>query len=121
MSTVAPLEAIRYNTARYPDLSNVLAPPYDVLNEADKAALLARDPNNFVAIDLPHVPPKHAGPQAEYDAAAAKMHGWLERKILITDDQPSTSAYHQRYTYAGRDYVRKMFFARLRLERFGQG
>ena len=45
------------------DLSKLVAPPYDVLDEDDKAALLAKDPSNIVAVDLPHVPPKSAGPR----------------------------------------------------------
>ena len=58
------------------DISSKVAPPYDVLDAADKAALLARDPHNIVAIDLPHVPPKELGPKAAYAAAAETLQAW---------------------------------------------
>lgn len=121
MSTIRPLAAIRYSTEHASDLSNRLSPPYDVLDECDKAALLARDERNFVALDLPHVPPKSAGPPAVYQAARERMQQWLADGTLVRDAQPALYVYHQVYRHAGRDYVRKMFFARLRLEPFGRG
>ncbi len=121
MCTIRPLAAIRYSTDRGSDLSSRLSPPYDVLEERDKAALLTRDEHNFVALDLPWVPAKAAGPPAVYEAAQARMQQWLTDGTLIRDREPALYVYHQAYHYAGRDYLRKMFFARLKLEPFGQG
>ena len=56
MSVIRPFSAIRYNTKPNRDISCYLSPPYDVLNDDDRQELLARDPRNFVKIDLPHVP-----------------------------------------------------------------
>ena len=71
MLDVRPFAAIRYDARRFGgDVSNVIAPPYDVLDESDRAALLAREAHNIVAIDLPHVPPKSAGPPEVYVRSA---------------------------------------------------
>ncbi|MGE0480273.1 MAG: DUF1015 domain-containing protein [Phycisphaerae bacterium] len=121
MSNVRPLRAIRYANAAGRDLGARLAPPYDVLDQRDKDALLARDPRNFVKLDLPHVPPKVAGPPAAYAAAADTLRSWLADKTLVRDDRESIYVYHQTYTHGSETYVRKMFFARLRLEPFGTG
>lgn len=122
MPEIVPFRALRYNTAQFTsDLSAVVAPPYDVLDQAGKSALLARSDRNIVAVDLPHVPPKTAGPDAVYLKAAEVLHGWLADATLVTDKQPAIYAYHQVYTHAGRQYTRKMFFARMRLESFGSG
>lgn len=118
MSEIRPLAAVRYADR---ELSQRLAPPYDVLDEADKRRLLDRDPHNFVKIDLPFVPPKTAGPPQVYEQAAAQMKGWLSDGTLVRDASPALYAYHQRYEHAGRTYIRKKFFARLRLEPFGTG
>ncbi|MFT3786110.1 MAG: DUF1015 family protein [Tepidisphaeraceae bacterium] len=40
MATIKPFRAIRYGASEGRDLSNVLAPPYDVLDQAGKDALL---------------------------------------------------------------------------------
>ncbi len=121
MSILKPFRSIRYRGGEDGDVSNLLAPPYDVLDAADKARLLARDPRNFVGADLPHVPPKAAGPAAAYEAAARQMSQWLADGTMIRDEKPALYVYHQHYSHGGHDYVRKLFFARLKLEPFGSG
>jgi uncharacterized protein (DUF1015 family) len=122
MSTIRPFCAIRYaTTEKNPDVSRRLAPPYDVLDQRGKDALLAGDPKNFVKIDLPFVPPKSAGPAEVYAAANQTLRQWLRDGTMLRDPQPRIYVYHQRYTYGGVSYTRKKFFARLRLEPFGQG
>ncbi len=122
MSIVRPFSAIHYQTpAGRPDISTRIAPPYDVLDQRDKDALLARDPLNFVKIDLPHVPPKAAGPAEAYQNADATLRQWLADGTMVRDDQPMLYVYHQRYQHEGRQFVRQKFFARLRLEPFGSG
>ncbi len=118
MSEIRPFSAIRYAGR---DLETRLAPPYDVLEQADKAALLERDALNFVKIDLPHVPPKHAGPPEAYAAARQSLDDWLQDGTLTRDAQPAIYVYHQAFEYAGRPFTRKMFFARLRIVPFGEG
>lgn len=121
MAHIRPIPAIRYNTDASSDLSNLIAPPYDVLDVADKQALLARDARNFVAVDLPQCPAKTAGPPEVYAAARKTLDRWLETGVMVRDPAPGLYVYHQSYRHAGVDYVRKMFFARLRLEPFGAG
>lgn len=121
MSDIRPFPAIRYNTAAGPDLSARIAPPYDVLSDADKQALLAKDAQNFVKIDLPHTPPKAAGPAEVYTGARAEMDAWLADGTMVNEDAPAIYVYHQQYTYAGQQFTRKMFGARLKLEPFGTG
>jgi uncharacterized protein (DUF1015 family) len=120
MCDVRPFAGLYYNPAQ-PDIGSKLAPPYDVLSEADKQRLLARDPRNFVRIDLPHTPPKHAGPPEAYAAARTTLDEWLSSGVFVRGTAPAIYVYHQTYAHAGRNYVRKMFFARLRLEPFGTG
>jgi uncharacterized protein (DUF1015 family) len=121
MSTIRPFRGIRYATSRTRNVGTRLAPPYDILTEADKRALLARDACNFVKIDLPHTPPKSAGPPHAYEASRDTLRAWLSDGTMLRDPQPAIYVYHQLYRYNRVDYVRKMFFARLRLEPFGTG
>lgn len=122
MLEVAPFSAIRYNLRRAGgDLSAVLAPPYDVLDEADKKALLGRSDRNIVAIDLPHLPPKSAGPAQVYDRAARTMRDWMRDGTLVRDPAPALYVYHQRFEHDGKQYTRRMFIARVRLQPFSEG
>ncbi|MFQ5806791.1 MAG: DUF1015 domain-containing protein [Phycisphaerae bacterium] len=122
MSTIRPFPAIRYATGPTSrDISTRLAPPYDVLDRDDKQALLRPDGRNFVQIDLPHIPPKSAGPPEAYAASRQQLEAWLADGTMVQDAQPACYVYHQSYAHGGVDYVRKMFFARLRIEPFGTG
>ncbi len=122
MLEVLPFAAIRYDFARLGgDLSGVIAPPYDVLDEADKAELLARSDRNIVAVDLPHVPPKSLGPQAAYDRAAATLTAWLADGTLVREAAPAMYVYHQEFEHGGRRFTRRKFFARVRLRAFSEG
>ena len=57
MAQIRPFAGVHYSKGRGADASRVIAPPYDVLDEQDRARLQARDPHNIVYVDLPHVPP----------------------------------------------------------------
>jgi uncharacterized protein (DUF1015 family) len=118
MADIQPFAAIRYTSS---EVSNLIAPPYDVLGEADKKALLAKDDHNIVAIDLPHMPPKSAGPSIVYDQAAGELTSWLDIRALVRDPAPALYVYHQTYKFVGKVLTRKKFFCRLRLEAFGKG
>lgn len=118
MAQIEPFTAIRYTEQ---DVSALVAPPYDILDEADKAALLRKDEHNIVAIDLPHVPPKTAGPDAVYQRAAGELTSWLDIRAIARDELPALYVYHQTYKLGRKTLVRKKFFCRLRLEEFGRG
>lgn len=122
MPEIAAFRALRYNPSRFgQDHSALIAPPYDVLSAADKADLLKASDRNIVAVDLPHVPPESAGPDAVYAEAAQRLAQWKQDGTVVTESQPSIYVYHQSYEYGGRQYTRKKFFARMRLEPFGTG
>ena len=98
MPELRPLHTVRYAAAAAGgDISGKIAPPYDVLDAGPKAALLAKDGHNIVAIDLPVTPPKTVGPDAAYAAAGALYRQWLSDGTLIRDDRPGVVVYEQAY------------------------
>ena len=50
---IRPFRALRYAPEVAGDLGRLIAPPYDVIDEAERRMLLARDPRNVVRLDLP--------------------------------------------------------------------
>lgn len=98
MPHVYPFRALSYSTGK--DLSGVVAPPYDVLDNAGKQKLLAKDPRNIVAIDLPHTPAKELGPQASYDGAAVALQSLISQGVLTQSREPVMFAYRQSFTNA---------------------
>src|SRR5271163_1560969 len=121
MPQIRPFAAVRYSRDFTARLSDLIAPPYDVLDEAGKAALVAKNPNNIVVADLPHLPPKSVGPDSAYQAANQTLQRWLSTGVLTKDNRPGLYPYAQTYTHGTRSFHRRGFFALVRLSPFGQG
>lgn len=89
-----PFRAIRYSQQAAPELGNVISPPYDVIDDDQRAALDARDPHNVVRLILPSDSP--ANGLDRYATAAALLDEWLDDGVLVVDDQPALYVYQQR-------------------------
>jgi uncharacterized protein (DUF1015 family) len=89
MATIKPLRGLRYNPKRFPDLSTVVAPPYDVLSEAERAAYCARDEHNIVRLTLGPEPLQDDPPDARYEQAARDLRRWMEEGVLVSDERPA--------------------------------
>jgi len=116
MADVQPLRALHYDPGVVGSLANVTAPPYDVIDAAQRAELLARSPYNIVAIDLPE------GKPDRYAAAAGLLETWQLQGALVRDSEPAIWAHAQDYT--GPDdqaRTRRGFFCRVRIEEYGPG
>ncbi len=118
MPEIHPIPAVRF--AGVDDLSTCIAPPYDVLDEEPKQALLKRDPHNIVAIDLPVTPPKTVGPDEAYEQAGQTLRQWISEGVLARDNEPAMYAYEQAYTANGQTFARRGLFTNVTAEPFGR-
>ncbi len=105
MPSVFPFRAVQYQRGTG-DVTPFVAPPYDVLDEKAKSALLNRDSRNVVAIDLPHTPAKQLGPPEAYDRAASTLRAWHADGTLSRRSIPALFAYRQTFDFAGNRYQR---------------
>jgi uncharacterized protein (DUF1015 family) len=117
MVEIAPFRALRYNTSKVSNLSNVICPPYDVISVADYHRLLKRHPLNLVRIELP----MSQGKEDRYGVAAKFWQRWQNQRILVEDREPAYYGYEQRFLVGTQPYFRRGFFAALKLERPGKG
>jgi uncharacterized protein (DUF1015 family) len=119
---IRPFRALRFNPATIADPALVVAPPYDVIDEAQRQRLLARHPANVVRLDLPGI---EQGDEEDdrYRRAARTLAGWRSDGTLHKDPHPSIYMYEQSYRVPGSEVsrVQRGFLARLRLEAFGPG
>lgn len=94
-----PFPALRYDLDRV-DLTKVVSPPYDVIDESSRAELAARDPHNAVRIDLP----VDEDGTDRYEVARGLLHDWIADGALVTDAAPTFTVYRMSYADdAGRD------------------
>jgi uncharacterized protein (DUF1015 family) len=118
MAEVRPLTALHYNLAAIPDLNDVVAPPYDVIDAARRERLLARSPFNVVEIDLP-IAPEGGDP---YEHAAETLEEWELQGILTADREPALWALTQEYTGPdGSRHTRRGLLCKVRVTPYGRG
>jgi uncharacterized protein (DUF1015 family) len=126
MADVQPFKALHYDLGVVGSLDAVAAPPYDVIDAAGRAALLARSPYNAVAIDLPK-PFDPADPASDpdgdpYEGAARTIDAWRADGALVADEQPSIWAMTQDYTAPdGSSHSRHGVLARVRVVEYDEG
>ena len=119
MAQIEPLTALHYELAKTGGLQPVVAPPYDVIDAAQRAELEARSPFNVVRIDLPQPTATQADPYAH---AAELIGEWEGEGVLVTDDAPALWPIEQDYTGPdGAARTRRGFLARVRVEPYGAG
>jgi len=120
VADIAPFRGILFDTKRV-DLSKVIAPPYDVIDAAQRAKLAA-DPHNVVHIDLPEVSAAQGGDK--YAQAAKTFEQWQAEGILRRDTSRAIYRYHQRFTSAelgNRTVTRKGFICAIKLVPWSEG
>jgi uncharacterized protein (DUF1015 family) len=116
MADVQPLRALHYDPAIAGPLQDVVSPPYDVIDSAQRAALIERSPNNVIAVDLPQ------GEPDRYAAAREQFERWQQQGVVVRDEQPAIWAHTQDYTGPdGQRRTRRGFFCRVRIEGYGPG
>jgi uncharacterized protein (DUF1015 family) len=115
---VEPFKALHYELGKVGPLGDVAAPPYDVIDAAQRAELVARSPHNVVRLDLPQDP----GGGDPYEHAAKLLGEWRSEGALVDDAGPALWALTQDYTAPdGRRLTRRGFLARVRLASYGEG
>ncbi len=99
MTVFRPFTALRY--AAIEDGSNniddLIAPPYDVLTNDERAALEQRSRLNSVRLDYPH----GVDDPAAYAGARTFLDAWLAAGDIVVDDRPSFSLYRMTATDEG--------------------
>jgi uncharacterized protein (DUF1015 family) len=121
MADIQAFRAHRYDLGRVGNLSDVIAPPYDVIDPALQQALYDRSPYNVVRLILNKELPSDTPADNRYTRAGQTMRDWQQEGILVQDSGRSLYVYHQEFEVEGRRLTRKGFMARVRLEKFGQG
>jgi uncharacterized protein (DUF1015 family) len=111
---VSPFVGERYTAADR--LSDLIAPPYDVIDPAERKALAAREPHNVVHVTLPE------GRPAGYAAAAKLLERWRGEGVLERDSGPCVYVVQQEFLMPdGRARLRTGVIAGLHVEPYESG
>ncbi len=93
MPRFTPFPALRYSDRTLDDL---IAPPYDVLSDADVDALNARSEFNITHVDVP----RESTGDDRYVRAGDTLRDWVDAGVLEYDGTPTFTIYRMRFTDA---------------------
>lgn len=116
MAEVRPLRALRYTTAQVGDLSQVIAPPYDIISPEAQARYYARNPYNVIRLEFGKEEPGDDSLNNVYTRAAATLSEWRLQGILHQEESASYYLYQQIFSHGGQRLTRTSLLARVRLE-----
>jgi uncharacterized protein (DUF1015 family) len=121
MPDVSPFRGVRYDVAKIGTLSDVVAPPYDVIDPALQDRLYQASPYNVIRLELNRDEPGDTRAEERYERAARLLREWLRTGFLREENHPALYVYQQSFEIDGKTHTRKGFLARVRLEPIGQG
>ena len=87
MPVVRPFRALRYDSVVAGPLADLVAPPYDVISDEQRAGYLARSPHNIVHLTLPDSP----------EQAGEDIDAWRASGALVRGDDA--------YWWVAQDYI----------------
>ena len=120
MADIQAFRGLRYDLGKVGALSDVVAPPYDVIDSEFQNTLYERNEHNVVRLILNRGDDlmEH---QTIYDRAAEHLKAWRRDGFLRTENEGAVYVYHQTFTYEGQEFTRRGFMSRVKLEPFGEG
>src|SRR5438105_3128115 len=121
MAEVRAFRGYRYDLGRVGTLSDVIAPPYDVIDPALQQALYDRSPYNVIRLILNKEEPGDNEANNRYTRAASSLRELQREGVIVQDSARAVYAYEQEFEVEGRRHKRKGFLARVRLELLGEG
>jgi uncharacterized protein (DUF1015 family) len=115
MVMLRPFHPLRYNPTAVGDLAAVVAPPYDVISDAQRDVLYARSEYNVVKLILNRDADRYA-------SAAALLHAWRANGVLAQDQRAALGYYVEDFALPdGTLQQRAGIIAAVRLESFDTG
>jgi len=121
MAEVVPFHGLRYDEAKTGSLGDLIAPPYDVISDADRAALYDRSPYNAVRLEAGREEPGDDPVTNRYTRAKAALESWLDAGVLRVDAVPAFYLHDHYFEIGGQRIRRRGFFGALRLYQEGRG
>ncbi len=117
---IKPFKAFRFDKAVVGDMGNCIAPPYDVISDAQQEQLYNKSEHNIVRIIKGKTNASDNSDNNQYTRAAGYLNNWIKQGVLKQDSAETIYAYVQDFKLGGMQFQRLTFIAMARLEEFGE-
>ncbi len=120
MATLKPFRGCRFNPDLVGNLSDVICPPYDMIDPEFKAELQRRSPYNAVHLEGGEQPDP-VDPQAAYQQAARLFRQWLAEGALRQEEASCFYLMRHSYHFGGRRRQHTGLFTDVLVEDYDAG
>lgn len=97
MIEIRPFRGLRYSASHIRDLSNVVAPPYDVITPDLQESLYETHQYNCVRLTFGKIYGSDTPDDNRYTRSAQSLQGWMAKGILAAEAEPSIYITQQEY------------------------
>ncbi len=113
MAEIKPIRALRY-TDKAGSISLNVCPPYDIISDGEREALIKGSPFNLVRLEKPEG-------EDRYNAASELLESWLEKGIIARDEEECIFVYGEDFEVKGERFSLKGIICLCKLYPFSEG
>lgn len=121
MAIITAFEGLRYNPKKINNLSAVITPPYDIIDDTAQARYYAQHPANIIRLELGMIFPQDSAGNNRYTRAAQYLHKWIDDEILAYEEKPALYLYQQIFNVGNNKLTRTGFICGLKVEDYDKG
>lgn len=114
MAEVTGFKGLRFNTEITGIAEKVVCPPYDIINEEQRAKYIEGSKYNVIRLELP----RGSDP---YRNAGLLLEKWLNEGVLIREDKDAVYIYEEEFTAYDKRMKVKGCIVRVKIEEFEKG
>ena len=120
MADIRGFRGIRYDVREEErEAEDVVAPPYDVIDENEQTDLYERHPHNIIRLILNRQTDSDTEENNRYTRSRRHLMDWLAKGVLNVDREAAMYAHYQDYEGAtGEAYTRRGFLALVKLTEY---
>lgn len=118
MATIKPFRGIRFNCSLISDPGKVITPPYDVIDDHEQDKLHNNSPYNIVRLEYGKILPGDNEDSNRYIRAKYLLNKWLDKDILVLDNNYSYYLYEQHFIYNQTPFIRRGIAAALKVQAY---
>ncbi|MCM1054021.1 MAG: DUF1015 domain-containing protein [Bacteroides sp.] len=118
MAEIRPFKGLCY-TEKAGNIKELCCPPYDVVGEEQRNALINKNEHNIIRLELPVV--GGSDDPTQYREAASTLRGWIREEILKRDEREALYIYEMEFSVSGKEHKVKGFISLVKLEPFSKG
>jgi len=122
MAVIYPFRGLRYDPKAVGDIAQVVAQPYDKIDQRLREIYYRRHPKNIVRIIKGETFPNDTAENSVYTRSRSYFHEWLAEGTLRQEQVPALYVYDETYPLpSGGARTRRGMIAVAELEEFGRG